>query len=182
MIENLSKYTVTLNEALEYDSTLLDVLSSNDILNQFKFKERFISFYKIYEIGGETLPMFKEYINRCYNQYASRYIKLLPLVEEANLMEKPQDVKNTTKNDNIEDTGNGVDINYDLPNKQTDKEYPNNKNTSSGTYNRKFSQIHNETYTKGFNNIEQLEKINNKYVDLIQDFIYKFETCFISLM
>ena len=66
-IELYTRYTITLHDALIDNPDLLDglVMSTNDRTN--KLKEMFINRWEIYEIGLETINLFKLCINNTFN-------------------------------------------------------------------------------------------------------------------
>lgn len=202
-----ANYTITLYDALEFDNTLLDILTRDEIFVNNKLKERFISYYGIYEIGGETLEMFRVFINRKYEELSNKYMQKLELWQNKLDYLKPveknisKDLTYTDKGSLIKNfdntisySGEDINVNYELPNRNTTNEYPSNKQktiydsnkgkTGVDTDNKDFIKTNkgNIIETKGYNIIEQTEKYNNIIKDIVQDFIYQFDTCFIQLM
>lgn len=202
-----ASYTIALYDALNFDNTLLDILDSDKLFKDNNLKDRFISYWGIYEISGETLEMFRVFINRKYNELSNKYLQRLELwinklnylqpivnkiIKDLTITDKGSLTK--TYNSGVNRTGTDTNIDYELPNKNATSEYPTSKQVfNPNTTSRKSgNDIDNKEYTnkeigsitenKGYNIVEQTEKYDRVIKDIIQEFIYEFRDCFLSIM
>ena len=87
MIENLNQYpttySITLHDVLEVEPTLLTNIFTFDGNNTraTKFIKVFLGMYDIYEIGAETIELFKNWLQDTYDEYIDYYIEMLDAYE-----------------------------------------------------------------------------------------------------
>lgn len=163
MINRYARYTIVFNNLLELEPNFIwEDLQLDTTEHTQRFKDMFIARWGQYEIGGETVPQFKEFVRQKFNEYYHYYI------EKINAYDTEIDMLDGIVDTVEEDT---LSQYIDLPNKQTSKEYITNKNKN----NRQITR-------KGGVNVIDLKR---NYLRLIQDvyreFVDKFDTCFIQM-
>lgn len=194
-------YTMQLVDALEIEPTLLDVFNfSKDPLHDQAFwdsqsetfKNIFKSRYYNYELGLETIPLFKEAIQNIFITKETEYKERLNVwFQERNQLITKYAKLDISRNDKFIGTysysGYTTDktIITDLPNKNTTNEYPSEKDNSTGSsdYN---TNTNNFRYTNDshVNNRELLD-IKREYMNLVRniylEFMEDYKTCFCLL-
>lgn len=80
-LEFYTRFTITLHDALIKEPTLLDNLTLSTPERTSAFKKMFINRWDIYEIGVETIPMFKYIIENKFNILKDMYEELLTAYE-----------------------------------------------------------------------------------------------------
>lgn len=75
--------SVTLRDAMKYDTTLLDNLSMSTNDRTTKFKDMFVSMYRMKSIGSETVELFKIWIEDRFNEFKDFYEKKLDVYEDS---------------------------------------------------------------------------------------------------
>lgn len=149
-------YTETLHDVLIDNPNFLDnIFVFDNSYRAEKFKKIFISIYDIYEIGSETLELFKINLINTFKQYKDYYIELLNIYEN-NLF---------TINDLI--TNTKVIENVDLPNYVTTKEYLTSKTK--------------ETYTDKELLLNKRNELLNSIRLIYNEFAYQFKECFCEI-
>lgn len=194
-------YTMQLVDALEIEPTLLDAFNfpqyeGHDKLfwdNQTEiFREIFKEHYYNYELGLETIPLFKEAISNVFNKHKIEYgEKINVWSQERNQLLTKYSKLDITRNDNFtgkyDYTGNTSDttIITDLPNKNTTKEYPSEKDNSTGTSGGSNNTNNTRTTTDSHVNNRDLLDIKREYMNLVRniylEFMEDFKTCFCLL-
>ena len=76
-----SAYTMTLDDALKIDDTLLSDIQMSTSQRTEKLIEHIMAQWGIYEIAGETLQEFKVFIKYKFLEYKEYYEKLLDVYE-----------------------------------------------------------------------------------------------------
>lgn len=193
-----TKYTITLYNLLETQTYLdefnrvldnLNKLFDTDIVKSIQGETSFIDLFKATynqeEINGETIPIWFIRLNsraiKCYNEY---YQKVQGYYHELELYDG--DVTNRTLNEDITQKGDNSytnhNVNFELPNKVTEKEYPSTKQNADGTYNEtsKNNRIYNEKITKA-NPIEQRKLIMTSLKNVMQEAVDYFRAVFLYI-
>lgn len=157
MIENLNEYpttySITLHDVLEVEPALLTNIFTFDGNNTraTKFIKVFLGMYDIYEIGAETIELFKNWLQDTYDEYIDYYIEMLDAYEiKINML------------DGV--VSDDLETYIDLPNKSTDKEYATNKTKRHSTGN--------------VNVIDLKREYLNLIKNLYRDFAKDFRACF----
>lgn len=133
-----AKYTIVFDDVLDIEPTLLDNLTLDTEEHTAKFKTALVSRWGLYEIGGETIPQFKSFLEHRFNLVKDYYIEKLNAYEtQINMLDGAKVVtttnvveENTTNttgssetttdneaHDHITSTNNT----YDLPRKQVNE-------------------------------------------------------------
>ena len=194
--------TITLYDLLKMNEKFLDIFELDTDEQTNKFKEMFKSRFDIYEIGGETIPLFKRYLENTFNIKKDYYQELINDYEQKiNYLDGyiSNEIINDdyTHNENYERNNNALSttqneqINIDLPNKNISTEYPtskikNNDNmTSSVNETSKNSRIRNNkinTTKKGGVNILEQKRQYQKYLrNVYLEFVDEFKNCFVLI-
>ena len=197
-----AKYTMTLHDALKIDETLLDGIDYGEDEGMPELTEAVrkavIARFDLYEIGGETLPEFKLYILRKFEQYSEYYKRLMlsaaelfdwkidssRAISEAVTMGNTRDFTPRAKYQNVTES-----VNTDLPRSTVSQEHPTDKvNTTSTNEGLEGSDT---TVDAGYDNKTVTDTnttpLRNwkRFVDSIRnvtyDFADKFRPCFINL-
>lgn len=181
-----TSYSITLYDALNYDTSLLSGLNFTNSTYTSKFKEAFINRFGIYEIGAETIELFKVYITNRFNLNKEYFEKLLDkYTEELNETDGYYHFEEHTENYDEEGEGSGDTNlqNIDLPNKSTTKEYISSKNKSenTGRYTSTKNKTFSETRKGGVNVIDQRERILKYIRNIYLELCEKFSDCFCLL-
>lgn len=194
-------YTMQLVDALEIEPTLLDVFNfSKDPLHDQAFwnsqseifKNIFKSRYYNYELGLETIPLFKEAIQNIFITKETEYKERLNIwFQERNQLITKYAKLDITRNDKFtgkyDYTGNTSDttIITDLPNKNTTKEYPSEKDNSTGTSGGSNNTNNTRITTDSHVNNRELLDIKREYMNLVRniylEFMEDYKTCFCLL-
>lgn len=175
--------SITLLDALKVEPTLLDDLDFGNEARTEKFNKIFKARYNTKSIAGETIELFKIYIDDTFNQYVDYYNELLDIYEEQ--LNYNDGIKATRIH---RDTGDSQDTNnshsenriIDLPNSSTTGEYDSQKTkneTNSGLHNE-YSKTISETVTGGVNVVDQRKKALEFIRNLYLEFADKFKDCF----
>lgn len=191
MAMSYSPTTITLRDALKYETDLLDNLEMSTDTRTQNFINMFKSIYNSKSIGAETISLFRYWIEDKFNEVKDYYEKKLDIYEmELNgndgnkitrsLTENNGSTVSNTTNTDITDTV----TNYDLPRSSnataipttqaTDVQDKDATSTSTGTGNRSLS----ETITGDVNVIEQREKWLNYIRNIYKDMCNEFKDCF----
>lgn len=181
-----TSYSITLYDAIKYDATLLDGFNFTNPAYTEEFKNHFINRFGIYEIGVETIELFKVYITNRFNLNKEYFEKLLDkYYEELNETDGYYHFEEHTisKNGSGNSTANSNLQNIDLPNKVTNKEYVTSKNNSNNTdnYTTNDNETFNETRKGGVNVIDQRERILKYIRNIFLELVEKFKDCFCLL-
>lgn len=195
-------YTTTLKDALEIDPDLFEHMTLDTTEHTNKFIDMFTARWDIYEIGGETVALFKRFIEDKFNTLKDVYIERLKTYEqEFNYLDGyVQKIKETTKttNDNSlvsETEGELSDSKdseyYDLPNRQINSGngYLSKKDkigksstgtsTTTNTEDKTEDIIRNYEKTGGVDILNQRIQYLNKYIrNIYLDFAEEFKSCF----
>lgn len=181
-IELYTRYTITLHDALIDNPDLLDGLVMSTADRTKKLKEMFINRWEIYEIGLETINLFKLCINNKFNTIVGFYEELLDAYEtKINMLDGKKFSITTTRNKAINTNGNNENLNYDLPRTVQAESKPSSKSSSNSANNSNEDSTETITQT-GNENVIELKKeymkiIKNIYLDFAED----FKTCFLDL-
>ena len=195
-MNNMYSYsTMTLYDVLIEDPTLLDDLQFETELQTSLFKQAFISRYNLYDIGGETIPLFKLMIKgkfdlnkNYYQQLINEYAKTINYEDgykEIETINEENDSTGTSNQDSEGITANKRTF-YDLPYKQTNERYATNEtfddNTSNVNTQGRYSSNDNKNITKtrtgNVNVLEQKIKYMKFIRDIYRDFVEEFRECF----
>ena len=168
-----AKYTIQLVDALSIDETLLENLKFDNDEYTENFIRIFKALYEIYEIGGETIAEFKQFIDNKFTIWKDYYVeKLDTYYTKINFLES--NFYNSTATRSGEYSNNSKD--YGFPNRVTTQKYLTDE--KDGSNSEEITDTKNET----FGNMIDLRK---QYLDAIQniylEFANKFQTCFILL-
>ena len=151
-----AKYTTTLYDALIDDPTLLDVFVMDTEEHTDTFKRIFTAYWNIHEIGGETISIFKRFLENKFIVSSPYYIEMI------NAYETKINMLDGAKSRNVRTL-------IDLPRKNVtaNKEYPTTKEyiDTDG----------------GINVIELKNEYLNHIRNLYEDFAKSFKECFILL-
>ena len=175
IIDRYAKYTIVFNNLLELDPNFIwEDLQLDTNEHTQKFKDMFIARWGLYEIGGETIPQFKEFIRHRFNEYVNYYIEKINAYDtEIDMLDGIVETYTEQNNDTASNNSQLID----LPNKQTSKEYITSK-TKDETTNERFKNIR----RRGGVNVINLKKDYLKLIqDIYKEFVDKFDTCFIQI-
>lgn len=183
--------SITLYDALKQVPDLLSNLTMKTTEQTNMFLETFKSMYNLYDIAGETIPLFKLMIENRFNLKKTYYQKLIDEYEkEFDYMEGI--VENETISDTTNDTGTSNststsgdnDTIYDLPYKQTNTTYATKKlensrnsdltNTSESNKQKDITR----TKSGGVNTLEQKIKFLKYIRNIYEEFCKEFRDCF----
>lgn len=194
--------TITLHDLLEMNSNFLSIFNLEKNEQTEKFKNMFMARYDIYEIGGETIPLFKRYLENTFNMKKDYYQELINdyedkidylngYVSHIETNDNYEHNENYERNNQVESITGDNTNNIDLPNKQTNAEYITSKikrdnsqnaninETTSNNRTRKNDIIVNKT---GGVNILQQKDYYQKYLkNVYLDFVDEFKTCFVLI-
>lgn len=175
IIDRYATYTIVFKNLLDLDPGFIwgDLqLDTEEHTN--KFRQMFIAIWGVYEIGGETIPQFKDFVKLRFDEYKDYYIEKINAYEtQINMLDGMKE----TYSETITNDGTNNSAIIDLPNKQTTKEYISNKqntkidNTETRTYSR----------TGGINVIKLKEDYLKLLQNIFKEFVDKFDTCFIQI-
>ena len=197
-----AKFTMTYQEALSIDPTILNGIDLDTKEHSDKLKAMITDRYWNWEIGGETLGEFKAMLSHRFRTIRDYYIELIQAYEtKINMLDgKKTSViidENTTSKDtssgNLSHTGtnSGDGKNYDLPRSNAAENRPSSRNesslttnttdTSSGTTDKQGSRDKTVTTTGGENVIdlkrEYLKLLRNVWLELVNE----LSPCFLDL-
>lgn len=183
--------TITLYDALKEDETLLDnlVLETEEQTNEFinTFKAR----YNLYDIAGETIPMFKlmlenrfnlkkKYYQDLINEYSKEIDYLQGIVETETISDETSNNGTSSSSSNATDT----DTVYDLPYRQTENMYATKKVIGDriGEVENNSSSSKTQTITRNktgnINILEQKIKYLKYIRNIYEEFVNEFKDCF----
>lgn len=184
--------SITLLDALKEDETLLDGFILSNEEQTINFKETFKSMYNLYDIGGETIGLFKLMIENRFNLKKRYYQDLLNeynkeidyldgYVENETLIDSSTDNGTSSSSSNTNDN----DTIYDLPYKQTENMYATKKNT--GDRNSTLQNTSENTKSKNVtrnkkgsvNVLEQKIKYLKYIRNIYEEFAKEFKDCFV---
>lgn len=172
--------TLTLFDALDLYPDLLDNLKLNNEEQTNKFIEMFKSKYNFYEIGGETIPLFKRFIEDTFDTFKDYYQQLINEYEkEFNYLDgyiESYESEYSYKDDS--DISRNNDF-IDLPNKITTNEYITNKERFSTDFLSNRTGTNKNTKKGNVNILEQKKKYLDYIRNLYSEFADKFKTCFV---
>lgn len=190
-----TNYSITLYDLYEEDPTILDILDSDQYFKSLGLKNKFLSYWGIYEIGAETKALFKKFIEQVYNANYVKYNKAGQLWDDDyryTLEVTDSETYSETNTDSATNSNTskygGTGVNYDLPNKTTSNEYPTEKNTqdsqqSTEEYkNNAHKEDYTRSWTKHYDPVEQRNKYLASVNDIMYLFIKEFKYCFCGLM
>lgn len=175
--------SITLRDALKLNPDLLENLTLSTTNRTKLFQDMFKAYYNSKSIAGETVELFKLWIEDTFNVHKDYYENIL------NEYEKELDldegfVLTREHRDNGSSSGtassNSNTDNIDLPNKPTTNEYVSDrvKNNASSNNSDSYNKYLKETVSGNVNTLEQREKalkfIRNYYLE----FVKKFDDCF----
>lgn len=175
--------SITLRDALKLNPDLLENLTLSTTNRTKLFQDMFKAYYNSKSIAGETVELFKLWIEDTFNVNKDYYENIL------NEYEKELDldegfVLTREHRDNGSSSGtassNSNTDNIDLPNKPTTNEYVSDrvKNNASSNNSDSYNKYLKETVSGNVNTLEQREKalkfIRNYYLE----FVKKFDDCF----
>lgn len=175
--------SITLLDALKVEPTLLDDLDFGNEARTEKFKKIFKARYNTKSIAGETIELFKIYIDDTFSQYVDYYNELLDIYEEElNYNDGIKVTRTHIDTGDSQDTNNSSSENriIDLPNSSTTGEYDTQKTkneTNAGLHNE-YSKNIEETVTGGVNVVEQRKKALEFIRNIYLEFADKFKDCF----
>lgn len=178
-----TKTSITLLEALQYNPDLLEHFDFNNANRTSMFKKIFTAHYNTKSIAGETVELFKVYIDNKFDEFVDYYNEMLNIYER----ELSYDDGIVVTREHV-DEGDGSDSSesdstdrfVDLPNRSTEGEYDSQRtirNGNSSNSNEYHKEI-NETVKGGVNVIEQREKALKFVRNIYLEFANKFEDCF----
>ena len=175
--------SITLLDALKVDPTLLDDFDFGDTSRNTKFNKIFKARYNTKSIAGETIELFKIYINDTFNQYVDYYNELLDIYEtQLNYQDGIKTTRIHRDSGDSQDNVNSSSENrvIDLPNASTEGEYDTEKtkNTTSSGLHNEYSKTISETLTGGVNVVDQRKKTLEYIRNLYLEFADKFKDCF----
>ena len=195
MKQMYSYSSMTLHDVLIEEPTLLDDLVLETEIQTSLFKQAFISRYNLYDIGGETIPLFKLMIKGKFDLNKNYYQQLITeYVKSINYEDGYKEIETITEENDSTGTSNqdsdGMNTNkrtfYDLPYKQTSERYATTEtiddNTSNvniqGTYSSNDNKNITKTKTGNVNVLEQKIKYMKFIRDIYRDFVEVFRECF----
>lgn len=175
--------SITLLDALEFEPTLLEHFDFGNETRNTMFKKVFVGRYGTKSIAGETVQLFKTYIDTTFDEFVDYYNSVLDVYEkELNYDEGIKITRKHVDNGSGEDTSNSgsTDTYIDLPNRPTQNEYASNKTNRNGnaSSSNSYEKEINETVTGGVNVVEQREKAIKFLRNIYLEFANKFEDCF----
>lgn len=183
IIYEYSYTSITLRDALKLNPDLLENLTLSTTNRTKLFQDMFKAYYNSKSIAGETVELFKLWIEDTFNVHKDYYENILNEYEkELNLDEGFVLTREHTDNGSSSGSvsSNSNTDNIDLPNKPTANEYVSDrvKNNASSNNSDTYNKNVVETVTGNVNTLEQREKalkfIRNYYLE----FVKKFDDCF----
>lgn len=194
--------TITLHDLLKMNENFLSIFNLEKSEQTEKFKKMFMSRYDIYEIGGETIPLFKRYLENTFNMKKDYYQELINDYEnkidylngyvshiETNDNYEHSELYN--RNNTAENVTTDNTNNIDLPNKQTNAEYITSKVKRDNSQNVDISEVTKNTRTRkndvivnktgGVNILQQKEYYQKYLKNVYLDFVDEFKTCFVLI-
>lgn len=179
-----AKYTMQFNDLLLEDpDLLLDLVEElpNDIIRS-SFINMFKARWGIYEIGGETITEFKEYLQAYYDMYKDYYLEMINAYNvDIDMLDGIKETITEENNDEEKTTSNGTSKYIDLPNKVTSEDYATNKTIGNSTTSTSNDRSKTITRTGGVNVLELKKQYMLLIKDLYKEWIDKFSPCFIQL-
>lgn len=186
-----SPTTITLRDALRYETDLLDDLELSTDARTISFKNMFIAMYNNRSLGAETISLFKYWITDKFNEVKDYYEQRLDIYEKELDGDDGKTITRTLSEDNSSTVNNGshtdssnTGTHYDLPRtssataspttQDTETNELNGNSTSSGVGNRDLT----ETITGDVNIIEQREKWLKFIRNIYHDMCKEFKDCF----
>lgn len=175
--------SITLLDALKIEPTLLDDFDFGDNNRNAKFNKIFKAMYNTKSLAGETIELFKIYIDDTFNEFVDYYNELLDIYEtQLNYSDGIKATRIHRDTGDSQDTANSSNENkvIDLPNSTTEGEYitEKTKNTSNSGLHNEYSKTISESITGGVNVIDQREKMLKYIRSLYIEFAEKFKDCF----
>lgn len=163
---NNATASIKLRDLLKIEPTLLDNLSLSTDTQTKKFKDMFVACFNDYEIGGETIVQFKQFMEdtfACNKDYFQEFIDLYEY--KINFLDGyvssfEEDTNTSTKD-------------YNLPNKKVSDE--------RGYLSDLVEQDINHTFSKkgGVNVVDQKFNYLNKLRNVYREFVEMFRPCFL---
>ena len=187
-----ARYTMQLCDALREDPTLLDGFTFNDSTLDDPFKAVFTAYFYSYEIAGETIDEFKDFITNKFKVNKGYYEELMEAYKtkinmlDGRLEEISREFEQTQTNSGS-DSNTQSDMHYDLPRTAQAGDKPSTKDAvnQSTTYGKKVNINTNvdKVTTKGGINVIELKK---GYMDMLRDIQQEFcrkefMVCFITM-
>lgn len=203
-------YTMSLEEALKTDSTVLDGIELDTEEQTQKLKAEVMNVFFNWEIAGETLQEFKSFIKYKFQEYKEYYQKLINIyAEELDYKTGEAETREDTISGNsayaytpgvkttIVNTplGRTEQTYIDLPRSTASEERPTSKtvtqdggtNTSTTEYDGGSNESEREYETnitsnrQRGNKVDLRENYRKKLRDIYHDFADRFKPCFIDL-
>lgn len=187
-----ARYTMQLCDALREDPTLLDGFTFNDPTLDAPFKAVFTAYFYSYEIGGETIEEFKDFITNKFKVNKGYYEELMEAYKtKINMLDgRVEEISrefDQNQTNSGSDSNTQSDMHYDLPRTAQAGDKPSTKDTGnqSTTYGKKVNIKTNvdKVTTKGGINVIDLKK---GYMDMLRDIQQEFcrkefMVCFITM-
>lgn len=175
--------SITLLDALKIEPTLLDDFDFGNANRNEKFNKIFKAMYNTKSLAGETIELFKIYIDDTFNEFVDYYNELLDIYEtQLNYSDGIKATRIHRDTGDSQDTANFSNENkvIDLPNSTTEGEYitEKTKNTNNSGLHNEYSKTISESITGGVNVIDQREKMLKYIRSLYIEFAEKFKDCF----
>lgn len=159
--------SITLRDAIVQEPTLLDefVLETTEQTNMFK--EIFRAKWDLYDIGGETIEIFKAFIDNRFALKKEYYQQLLnEYYDDFNYLDGRKTITSYSETVNTDNT------NYDLPRKTGATGTATTKENVNGTH----------TYTRTLTGDVDMLDLKARYLKYIrnvyEDFANEFKDCF----
>lgn len=202
-----AKYTETLMEFNHYNPDFLRELFKGlegQTLDNMAYSDMlynaFVNQWNIYEIGGETEDMFKEYVKEDFNCFLHEYKQKLDAYYKAydyttantiehNGTDNRTRTSSRTTDNTSEYTNNSTTTDYDLPRSVKAESAPSGKsnieaggnNTENGTTTG--NDTDENTYNDTTRRNDIMMRLKREYMmqitDLFRDFSLRFADCFI---
>lgn len=176
----LANYTETLSEFITYNPKFLEdnfKMSTED--RSKKIISMFISDWLLYEISAETESEFKLFIKSTFDKYKDYYEEMLDNYEKKYdySVGLTRVTESSNSNNSTSDvTPNLTDTHYDLPNKQTENEYPSSKDTQTGSNHSSLAGSNNGSEKVSYN--DEFIQLKNAYMSQIRSLYYEFSSRF----
>lgn len=204
-------YTITLDDALKIDSTLLDDIQMSTSQRTTELRNHIIAQWGIYEIAGETMQEFRVFIKYKFREYVEYYEKLLDAYEtEIDWLDGDKETLSTelhndgdsTYTPTVETTTvstprvETTETITDLPRSTSSEDRPRAKTNTSHTGTDTVTQSYTpndgnvterhydttyESERKKGNKVDLRENYYKKLRDIYHDFSDRFSPCFLHL-
>lgn len=181
-INHATQYTQVFLDFLEDNPTFLDYFQLDTQEHTNKFKTMLAAKWGIYEIGGETVPLFEIYIHNKFNVIKDYYIELINAYEtKIEMLDGNKEVIIETYDKTDSGSGNSNNTFIALPNKREATEYPTNKDKNETEYEDTTTTTRNITRTGRINVIELKRDYMKLLRNVYEEFVDKFKECFIMI-